>query len=252
MEFITLNDGNNIPAISFGTFQIPVDGGTYKAVKKALELGIRHIDTAVAYFNEKEVGQAVKDSGITRSDIWITTKMWIQDFKYEEAKKSIDLSIKKLGTDYMDLYLLHQPYAEVTEAWRAMEEAKKAGKIRSIGISNMTPKFWDEFVPQFDSVPSVNQVEFNPYFQQKELRSILAEDNVKLGAWAPLGQGNIDLFNEPIIVNIAEKYSKNAGQVILRFEDQEGIIVFPKSTHKEKINSNMEIFDFKLTEEEMQ
>ena len=135
----------------------------------------------------------------------------------------------------MDLYLLHQPYAEVTEAWRAMEEAKKAGKIRSIGISNMTPKFWDEFVPQFDSVPSVNQVEFNPYFQQKELRSILAEDNVKLGAWAPLGQGNIDLFNEPIIVNIAEKYSKNAGQVILRFEDQEGIIVFPKSTHKEKI-----------------
>lgn len=251
MEYIILNDGNRIPAIGFGTFQIPADGSTYEAVKTALNLGIRHIDTAVAYFNEQEVGQAVKDSGIPRSEIWITSKLWLQDFKYEEAKKAIDLSLKKLGMDYMDLYLIHQPYGEVDEAWKAMEEAKDAGKIRSIGVSNMTPRIWNNFVPQFDSMPSVNQVEFNPYFQQKELREILAKEDVKLEAWAPLGQGNRDLMEEPAIIEIASKYGKNAGQIILRFENQEGIIVFPKSTHEERIKSNMEIFDFELTAEEM-
>ena len=251
MNFITLNDGNKIPAIGFGTFQIPPDGSTYEAVKTALSLGIRHIDTAVAYFNEQEVGQAVKDSGIPREEIWITCKMWLQDFAYEDAKKSIDTSLKRLGTDYMDLYLIHQPYGKVDEAWRAMEEAKKAGKIRSIGVSNMTPKIWNSFVPGFDTMPSVNQVEFNPYCQQKELRKILAENDVKLEAWAPLGQGRADLLTNPVITEIAEKYGKNAGQVILRFENQEGIIIFPKSTKPERIKSNMEIFDFELTEDEM-
>lgn len=193
----------------------------------------------------------MKESGIKREDIWITSKMWLQDYKYEDAKKAIDLSLKKLGVDYMDLYLIHQPYGLVPEAWRAMEEAKKAGKIRSIGVSNMTPAIWNQFVPQFDTMPSVNQVEFNPYFQQKELREILRPENVKLEAWAPLGQGNQDLLKEPIITSLAEKYGKNAGQVILRFENQEGIIVFPKSVHPERIKSNMEIFDFELTEDEM-
>lgn len=251
MNFITLNDGNKIPAIGFGTFQIPPDGSTYEAVKTALSLGIRHIDTAVAYFNEQEVGQAVKDSGIPREEIWITSKMWLQDFAYEDAKKSIDTSLKRLGTDYMDLYLIHQPYGKVDEAWRAMEEAKKAGKIRSIGVSNMTPKIWNSFVPGFDTMPSVNQVEFNPNCQQKELRKILAENDVKLEAWAPLGQGRADLLTNPVITEIAEKYGKNAGQVILRFENQEGIIIFPKSTKPERIKSNMEIFDFELTEDEI-
>lgn len=251
MEYFTLNDGNKIPAIGFGTFQIPADGSTYKAVRTALDLGVRHIDTAVAYFNEQEVGKAVKDSGIPRSEIWITSKMWLQDYQYEDAKKAIDLSLKKLETDYVDLYLIHQPYGEVAQAWRAMEEAKKAGKIRSIGVSNMTPKLWNTFIPQFDTIPSVNQVEFNPYFQQKPLREILAKDDVKLEAWAPLGQGNKELMNEPVILSLAEKYGKNAGQIILRFENQEGIIVFPKSTHEARIKSNMDIFDFKLTEDEM-
>ena len=252
MNTFTLNDGNKIPAIGFGTFQIPPDGSTYEAVKAALEFGIRHIDTAVAYFNEEEVGRAVKDSGISREEIWITSKMWLQDFAYEDAKKSIDTSLKKLGTDYVDLYLIHQPYGMVDEAWKAMEDAKAAGKIRSIGVSNMTPKIWNTFVPQFDTMPSVNQVEFNPYFQQKELRAILAENDVKLQAWAPLGQGNASLMSEPVITALAEKYGKNAGQVILRFENQEGIIVFPKSTKPERIKSNMEIFDFELTEDEME
>lgn len=251
MKYIKLNDGNEIPAFGFGTFQIPADGSTYQAVKTALELGIRHIDTAVAYFNEEEVGQAVKDSGIPREDIWITSKMWLQDYAYEDAKKSIDLSLKKLDTDYMDLYLLHQPYGKVDQAWKALEEAKEEGKIRSIGVSNMTPKIWNKWVPNFDSTPSVNQVEYNPYFQQKELREILQKDDIKLQAWGPLGQGNADLLNDPVILEIAEKYDKNAGQVILRFENQEEIIVFPKSTKKERIASNMDIFDFELTNDEM-
>lgn len=251
MQKFRLNDGTQIPAIGFGTFQIPADGSTYKAVKKAIELGIRHIDTAVAYFNEQEVGQAVKDSGIPRSDIWITSKMWLQDFHYEYAKKSIDTSLRKLGTDYMDLYLIHQPYGVVEEAWQAMEEAQKAGKIRSIGVSNMTPKIWNQFVPQFNVKPSVNQVEFNPYCQQQELRKVVAATDTKIQAWAPLGQGNADLMKEPVILDIASKYQKNAGQVILRFENQEGIIVFPKSTHEERIKSNMDIFDFELTTDEM-
>lgn len=248
---IKLNDGNEIPAIGFGTFQIPNDGTTYQAVTKALAAGYRHVDTAVAYFNEQEVGRAIKDSGIPREQIWVTSKLWLQDYGYESAKKAIDLSLQKLGLDYIDLYLIHQPYGDVPGAWRAMEAAKKAGKIRSIGVSNMTPKIWQHFVPQFETMPAINQVEFNPYFQQKELRKILEANNVKLEAWAPLGQGNAKLLNEPVIVKLAEKYQKNAGQIILRYENQEGIIVFPKSVHDERIKSNLDIFDFTLTEEEM-
>lgn len=156
---IQLNDGNEIPAIGFGTFQIPSDGSTYQAVSDALAAGYRHIDTAVAYFNEGEVGRAIRDSGIARDQIWVTSKLWIQDYAYRDAKKSIDTSLQKLGIDYMDLYLLHQPYADVLGAWKALEEAQRAGKIRSIGVSNMTPKFWREFVPRFTVIPAVNQVE---------------------------------------------------------------------------------------------
>lgn len=151
----------------------------------------------------------------------------------------------------MDLYLIHQPYGKVDEAWKAMEEAQKDGKIRSIGVSNMTPKIWNKFVPNFDVMPSVNQMQFDPYFQQKELRKILAENHVALEAWGPLGQGDKDLFNERVLKNIAEKYGKDVGQVILRFEHQEGIIVFPKSVHEARIKSNKEIFDFELTSDEM-
>ena len=150
-----------------------------------------------------------------------------------------------------DLYLLHQPYGDVTGAWKALEEYKAAGKLRSIGVSNMTPKIWNEFVPKFDTKPSVNQVEFNPYCQQKEIRKIMHKDDVKLEAWGPLGQGNKELLNEPIIVKIAEKYNKNVGQVMLRFELQEGIIVLPKSTNPERIRTNLDVFDFELTEDEM-
>lgn len=246
-----LNDGNDIPAFGFGVFQIPANGSTYNAVKLALAAGYRHIDTAVAYFNEQEVGKAIKDSGIPRYQIWVTSKMWLQDYKYEDAKKAIDTSLRKLGLDYIDLYLLHQPYGAVDEAWRAMEEAQKTGKIRSIGVSNMTPKLWNKWVPNFNVNPAVNQVEFNPYFQQKELRQILSQAHTTLEAWAPLGEGNQDLFAEPLLNNLAKKYGKDVGQVILRFEHQEGVIVFSKSVHEARIKSNQEIFDFELTSDEM-
>ncbi len=254
LNSIKLNDNVAIPVYGFGTFLIPNDGSTYQAVKEALALGIRHIDTAVAYFNEEEVGRAVKDSGIPREEIFITSKLWLQDYGYEAAKKAIALSLKKLNTDYIDLYLMHQPYGEVEAlagAWKAMEEAKAAGKIRSIGVSNMTVKIWNKYIPHFGSIPSVNQVEWNPYFQQKELMKLMKENNVAVESWGPLGQGNKELLTDPIITEIARAHGKDAGQVILRFEIQEGIIVFPKSTKPERIKSNMDIFDFELTEDEM-
>lgn len=247
-----LNDGNSIPAIGFGVFLIPADGSTYNAVKEALEAGYRHIDTAQAYFNEEEVGKAIADSGIPREDIFVTTKLWLQDYAYDLAVKGLNTSLKKLGLDYIDLVLLHQPYGEVLEAWHALEDFKKEGKIKSIGVSNMTPKIWKKFIPQFETLPAVNQVELHPFAQQRELRELCSIDNVVIEAWGPLGQGNKDLLTHPVILKLAEKYGKDVGQIILRFENQEGIVVLPKSTHKERIISNLNIFDFELTSEELE
>lgn len=250
--FVTLNDGNKIPAVGFGVFMVPNDGPTYEATLSALQAGYRHIDTAAAYMNESDVGKAVRASGLKREDIFITSKLWLQDFGYEAAKKGIDTSLRYLGMDYMDLYLLHQPYGDVAGAWKALEEAKKAGKIKSIGVSNMTPKIWQHLVPQFDTLPAVNQVECNPFFQQRELRKILDPLGVKIEAWFPLGHGNADLLNHPLITSLAQKYTKNAGQIILHFEVQDGLITLPKSTNPARIQSNLDIFDFEFTAEEMQ
>ena len=249
---ITLNDGVEIPMFGFGVYQIPADGSTYNAVREALDLGIRHIDTATAYFNEQEVGKAIRDSGVPRQDIFLTSKLWVQDYGFTAAEKGIETSLRKLGTDYMDLYLIHHPYGDVPGAWKAMEAAKKAGKIRSIGVSNMTPTIWNSFISQLETVPSVNQVEFNPFYQQKELRALMAQYNVHVEAWAPLGQGNSDLLTNSVITAIAAAHGKTAAQVVLRFEIQENVIVFPKSTHLERIKSNMDVFDFTLTESEME
>ena len=248
---ITLNDGIQIPAVGFGTFLIPPDGSTYTAVLEALKAGYRHIDTATAYYNEEEVGKAVRDSGISREEVFITSKLWVSHFGYERAKIGIDRSLKKLGMNYMDLYLLHQPYGDVAGAWKALEEAKQAGKIRSVGVSNMTPKIWNAYVPQFSVMPSVNQIECNPYAQQKAIREIMSVSGVKVECWGPLGQGSKELLTNAQITTIGEKYGKNVGQVILRFEVQEGMIVLPKSTNPERIKSNLDIFDFTLTEDEM-
>lgn len=251
METFTLNDGVVIPSVGFGVFMIPAGDETYNAVRTALSLGYRHIDTAAAYFNEADVGRAIRDSGILREEIFVTSKLWLQDYGYEPAKKGIETSLKNLGLGYIDLYLIHQPYGDVPGAWKAMEEAKKEGKIRSIGVSNMTLKIWNSFVPQFDTMPSVNQVECNPLYQQKEIRKLMAEHDVRLEAWYPLGHGDKALLENPVITDLAEKYGKNPGQIILRFENQEGFIVLPKSTHEKRIKENIDIFDFKLTDEEM-
>lgn len=252
MQSVKLNDGNKIPAVGFGVFLIENNGPTYEAVKHALKAGYRHIDTAAAYFNESDVGKAVKDSDIAREEIFITSKLWLQDHGYEAAKRAVDVSLQNLGVDYMDLYLIHQPYGDVLGAWRALEEAKQAGKIKSIGVSNMSPKIYSELVPQFSTLPAVNQVECNPIFQQKELRKLMDKDGVKLEAWYPLGHGNKELLTNLAIVEMAHKYNKNAGQIILRFEVQEGFIVLPKSTNAERIAGNIDIFDFELTDDEME
>lgn len=251
MYTMTLNDGNKIPAVGFGVFTIPNDGPTYDAVLQALKAGYRHIDTAAAYFNESDVGKAVRDSGIPREEIFITSKLWLQDYGYEAAKKGLAASLEKLGMDYIDLYLLHQPYGDVAGAWKALEEAKEDGVLKSIGVSNMTPKIWKEFLPQASTIPAVNQVECNPFFQQKELKALLAEHDVKIEAYQPLGSGNAAMLSHPAVTKIAEKYGKNAGQIVLRFELQEGLIILPRSTNPERIAGNIDLFDFELTEEEM-
>lgn len=252
MDRITLNDGNQIPVIGFGVFMIPNDGSTYKAVKAALEAGYRHIDTATAYFNEEEVGKAIRDSGIPREEIFVTSKLWLSHYGYERAKMGIERSLKKLGLGYIDLYLIHQPYGDVPGAWKAMEDAKAEGKLRSIGVSNMTPNIWNDFVPRFATKPCVNQIEFNPFTQQKEIRAIMAADDVKVEAWYPMGHGSEKLLTHPVILKLAKKYGKNAGQICIRFEVQEGIITLPKSTKAERIQTNLEVFDFSFTDEEME
>lgn len=252
IPMIKLNDGNEMPVFGFGTFQIPADGSTYKAVRAALDAGIRFIDTAAAYFNEQEVGQAIKDSGIPREEIFVTSKLWIQDYGYEPAKKGLETSLKKLQMDYIDLYLLHQPFFDVVGAWKALEEAKEEGKVRSIGVDNMTLSKWNEFVPQFNTIPAVNLVEYNPYVQQKELHQKMKEAGVVLQSWGPIGQGNRELLNEKVITDLAAKYHKDAGQIMLRFELQEGVVVFPKTTKPERMKTNMDLFDFELSEEEME
>ena len=252
MDKMILNDGNQIPVVGFGVFMIPNNGPTYDAVLQALKAGYRHIDTAAAYFNEEDVGRAVKDSGIPREDIFITSKLWLQDYGYEQAKIGIARSLRKLDLGYIDLYLIHQPYGDVTGAWKAMEEAKEAGQIKSIGDSNMTPKIWNQYVPQFKTKPAVNQVECNPFCQQRELRQILDKDDVKLECYYPLGHGNADLLGHPLVTSLAQKYNKDAGQILLRFETQDGLIVLPKSTNSQRIQGNIQIFDFQLTEQEME
>ena len=247
----TLNDGNKIPAVGFGVFMIPADGSTYTAVREALDAGYRHIDTAAAYFNEEEVGRAVRDSGVKREEIFVTSKLWLQDYGFDGAKVGIERSLRHLDIGYIDLYLIHQPYGDVAGAWRQMEAYKERGLIRSIGVSNMSAALWQKFVPQFETKPAVNQIEFNPFTQQKEIRALMEKDGVKVEAWYPLGHGDKSLLENSAIASLAQKYGKNAGQIILRFEVQDGVITLPKSTNPARIRGNLDIFDFALTGEEM-
>ncbi|MFV0331813.1 MAG: aldo/keto reductase [Dysgonomonas sp.] len=251
MNTFNLNNGIHIPTIGFGVFMVPNDGPTEAAVSKAIKSGYRLIDTAAAYFNETDVGKAIRNSGIKREEIFVTSKLWMQDYGYEEAKKGIDQSLKNLGLDYIDLYLLHQPYGDTAGAWQALEEAVDAGKIRSIGISNYTIKFLKELIPKMRILPAVNQMECNPMFQQKELRKFMGSYGIRLEAWYPLGHGDELLMNDSRLIRLADKYHKSVAQIILRWHLQEGILAIPKATSEEHIEANIDIFDFVLTDAEM-
>ncbi len=252
MEYKVLSNGVQLPMMGYGTFQLRGGEECRQCVARAWEAGYCLFDTAASYGNEKSVGAALRDLGVPREEYFVTTKLWVQDAGFDNTLRAFERSLENLGLDSLDLYLIHQPFGDVTDAWKALEEEKAAGKIKSIGVSNMTPAIWKEFVLQFQTLPAMNQVECNPFFQQRQLRELLAEGDVKIEAYQPLGHGDNTLLSHPEIVKLAEKYGKNSGQIILRFEVQDGLIVLPKSTNPERIAGNLEIFDFALSEAEME
>ena len=249
--YITLNDGNKIPQYGIGVYMIPEGEKTIHAVSEALKLGVRHIDTAHAYQNERSVGKAVKESGINRQEIWITTKLWPSEYGEGKTSAAIDKMLKRLDTDYIDLLLLHQQFGDYLGAWKDMEKAVKAGKVRSIGISNFESERLEELCEAATIKPAVNQVELHPYYQQNELKKRLAKYGTVLESWYPIGHGAKDLINEPLFTKLAEKYGKSNVQIILRWHIQEGNIVFPKSSNPKHIKDNFNIFDFALNDDEM-
>lgn len=250
MQTFKLNNGVEIPVLGFGVFQIAPEE-TEKAVLDAIEVGYRHIDTAQAYFNEKEVGNAIKNSGIDRKKFFLTTKVWISNFGYEKAKASVLQSLANLQTDYIDLMLLHQPIGDSYGAWRALEELYEAGKIRAIGVSNFYPERLAEFVAINKVKPMLNQVEINPFFQQDDAIDYMKQKGVQPQAWAPFAEGKNDIFSNPILSEIGKKYGKSVGQVILRWSIQRGVVALAKSVRKERMAENINVFDFELSAEDM-
>ncbi|MDV2911194.1 aldo/keto reductase [Pediococcus acidilactici] len=248
---VKLNNGIEMPQLGYGVFQIPDANEAEKAVKNALDVGYRLIDTATAYQNETAVGKAIKESGINREDIFVTSKLWVSDFTYERAKKAIDASLQRLGTDYLDLYLLHQPYGDVMGAWRAMQEAYRAGKIRAIGVSNFYGDQLKNLELTMEVKPAVNQIEVNPWYQQVKEVAVNQREDVRVEAWAPFAEGKHDIFKNELIQQIAEKHHKTVGQIILRWLLQRNITVIPKSVHRVRMEENIAVFDFELDDADM-
>jgi 2,5-diketo-D-gluconate reductase A len=251
MQYVTLNDGNKMPQLGFGVFQVPDLKVAEQAVTDALETGYRLIDTAAAYGNEEAVGNAIKNSSVDRDDVFVTSKLWVDHFTYEKAKQGIDDSLTKLGLDYMDLYLLHQPYGDVAGAWRALEEAQKAGKIKSIGVSNFAPDQLMNLELMSDVKPAVNQIEVSPWFQEAGAVKFNQQQDIQTEAWAPFAEGKHDIFTNETIAEIGKKYGKGNGQVILRWLLQRGIVIIPKSVHKTRMAENIDVFDFELSADDM-
>lgn len=251
MEYVTLNNGIKMPLEGFGVFQVPDPAQCKQAVLDAINSGYRLIDTAAAYMNEEAVGAAIKESGVDRSELFITTKLWVQDADYESAKKAIETSLEKLGLDYLDLYLIHQPMGDYAGAYRAMEEAYKEGKLRAIGVCNFYPARLADLCETVDVIPAVNQVELHPFFQQEDALALMKEYGVRPEAWGPFAEGNHGIFTHPVLSSIGEKYGKSAAQVALRWNVQRGVVVIPKSVHKDRMEQNMNIWDFELSEEDM-
>ncbi|HJA35671.1 MAG TPA: aldo/keto reductase [Firmicutes bacterium] len=252
MEFVTLNNGVKMPLEGFGVFQVPDPAQCEQAVLDAIATGYRLIDTAAAYMNEQAVGAAVKKCGVPREELFITTKLWVQDASYEGAKKAIETSLQNLGLDYIDLYLIHQPMGDYIGAYRAMEEAYRQGKLKAIGVCNFYPAPLADLCETVEVMPAVNQVELHPFFQQEKALATMKEYGVHPEAWGPFAEGKHGIFTHPVLTKIGEKYGKSAAQVALRWNVQRGVTVIPKSVHKERMEQNMAIWDFQLSDEEMQ
>lgn len=250
MQYVTLSNGVKMPQLGYGVYQVGKDE-CERCVLDALKVGYRHIDTAQAYFNEEEVGNAIVKSGIPREEIFITTKVWLEHYGYDEARKSVLESMRKLKTNYIDLVLLHQPFADYYGAWRALEDLYAEGVLKAIGVSNFYPDRLVDICSFARIKPMVNQVETHPHDQQTEAHEWMKKYGVQHEAWAPFGEGRGGMFEEPLLSEIGKKYGKTAAQVILRWELQRGIVIIPKSTHIERMEQNFDIFDFELSEEDM-
>ncbi len=251
MEYVKLNNGVEMPILGFGVYQIPPEE-TKECVLNAIKVGFRSIDTAQSYFNEEEVGEAISECGVPRKELFITTKVWIDNYGYEKCKKSIEESLKKLKTDYIDLVLLHQPFSDYYGAYRALEDLYEEGKIRAIGVSNFYPdRLSDMCLFDRKIVPTVNQVETNPFNAQFKAQENMEKYGVHIEAWAPFGEGRNDLFENETLVSIGKKYNKSSAQVVLRWLIQRGVIIACKSTHIERMKENFNVFDFSLSKEDM-
>ena len=250
MKDVRLNNGVVMPAIGFGVFQIP-ENETERVVTNAIEVGYRLIDTAAAYFNEEQVGNAIRRSGIEREKFFVTTKLWVQDYEYDNALRAFDLSMKKLGLDYLDLYLMHKPYGNYYAAWRAMERLYKEGRVRAIGVTSFSSERLQDLFLHNEIKPAVNQLETNPFFQQQAANAFLQQEGIQHEAWAPFAEGKNDIFNHPVLKEIASRHGKSVGAVILRWLNQRNIVVIPKSVRVERMVENFNILDFTLAGEEM-
>ena len=250
MEYVTLNNGLKMPILGFGVFQIPKED-TERCVLDAIEVGYRLFDTAQSYGNERAVGNAIKASGLDRSEFFITTKLWISEMGYEKAKKSIEGSLERLQMDYLDLLLIHQPFGDYYGTYRAMEELYHEGKLKAIGVSNFYSDRLIDLIKFNKVIPMVNQVETHPFHQQVEANEIMKKYGVQIQAWAPFAEGKNDLFGNETLVEIGKKYNKSAAQVTLRYLIQRGVSVLPKSVKKERMQQNFEVFDFELSQEDM-
>ena len=251
MEKVILNHGIEMPLEGFGVFQVPDPAQCEQAVLDAIAAGYRLIDTAAAYMNEKAVGAAIAKCGVPRDELFITTKLWVQDASYEGAKKAIETSLQNLGLDYIDLYLVHQPMGDYIGAYRAMEEAYKAGKLRAIGVCNFYPNRLADLCETVSVRPAVNQVELHPFFQQEGALALMKEYGVLPEAWGPFAEGKHGIFTHPVLTSIGQKYGKSAAQVALRWNVQRGVVVIPKSVHKERMEQNIDIWGFELSGEDM-
>jgi 2,5-diketo-D-gluconate reductase A len=251
MQTVVLNNGVKMPILGFGVFQVPDPKECEASVIHAIEAGYRLIDTAASYMNETAVGSAIKESGIERSELFITTKLWLQDAGYANTIKAVDRSLNKLQMDYLDLYLIHQPYNDVYGSWRAMEELYRQGKIRAIGVSNFQTDRIMDLITFNEITPAVNQIETHPFNQQKETHKFLSENNVQIESWGPFAEGKNNIFSNEILVYIGATYGKSVAQVILRWLIQRGVIAIPKSVKPERIKENFSIFDFELSKDDM-